>query len=275
MTTMTRGKKLFVLLLALVILTGVTLLVAHLVPDEDESTAEDTSYIIFSLDPDQVTQLSWTYEDSTVTLTKDENSNWSYPDDEAFPLDASYPDAMVQALKEVSATKTIESPENLADYGLEEAACAISVTAGDSTYELRIGDETGLGGQRYLSLGDGNVYLVDADLLEDFSLGLYDIVSMGSIPSMTDLTSVSIETTSGTLTLDYLEDSGLAYSDQYTWFWNQDGEETALDTDLAEDLVSTVTGLTWNACVDYQADEDSLGTYGLDIPAATITVGMS
>ena len=62
MTTMTRGKKLFVLLLALVILTGVTLLVAHLVPDEDESTAEDTSYIIFSLDPDQVTQLSWTYE---------------------------------------------------------------------------------------------------------------------------------------------------------------------------------------------------------------------
>ncbi len=52
---------------------------------------------------------------------------------------------MVQALKEVSATKTIESPENLADYGLEEAACAISVTAGDSTYELRIGDETGLG----------------------------------------------------------------------------------------------------------------------------------
>ena len=89
---------------------------------------------------------------------------------------------------------------------------------------------------------------------------------------MTDLTSVSIETTSGTLTLDYLEDSGLAYSDQYTWFWNQDGEETALDTDLAEDLVSTVTGLTWNACVDYQADEDSLGTYGLDIPAATITV---
>lgn len=272
MTTMTRGKKIFVLLLALVILTGVTLLVAHLVPDEDESTAEDTSYIIFSLDPDQVTQLSWTYEDSTVTLTKDENSNWSYPDDEAFPLDASYPDAMVQALKEVSATKTIESPENLADYGLEEAACAISVTAGDSTYELRIGDETGLGGQRYLSLGDGNVYLVDADLLEDFSLGLYDIVSMESIPSMTDLTSVSIETTSGTLTLDYLEDSGLAYSDQYTWFWNQDGEETPLDTDLAEDLVSTVTGLTWNACVDYQADEDSLGTYGLNIPAATITV---
>ena len=272
MTTMTRGKKLFVLLLALVILTGVTLLVAHLVPDEDESTAEDTSYIIFSLDPDQVTQLSWTYEDSTVTLTKDENSNWSYPDDEAFPLDASYPDAMVQALKEVSATKTIESPENLAGYGLEEAACAISVTAGDSTYELRIGDETGLGGQRYLSLGDGNVYLVDADLLEDFSLGLYDIVSMESIPSMTDLTSVSIETTSGTLTLDYLEDSGLAYSDQYTWFWNQDGEEAPLDTDLAEDLVSTVTGLTWNACVDYQADEDSLGTYGLDIPAATITV---
>lgn len=272
MTTMTRGKKLFVLLLALVILTGVTLLVAHLVPDEDESTAEDTSYIIFSLDPDQVTQLSWTYEGSTVTLTKDENSNWSYPDDEAFPLDASYPDAMVQALKEVSATKTIEPPENLADYGLEEAACAISVTAGDSTYELRIGDETGLGGQRYLSLGDGNVYLVDADLLEDFSLGLYDIVSMESIPSMTDLTSVSIEATSGTLTLDYLEDSGLAYSDQYTWFWNQDGEETALDTDLAEDLVSTVTSLTWNACVDYQADEDSLGTYGLDIPAATITV---
>ena len=29
---------------------------------------------------------------------------------------------------------------------------------------------------------------------------------------MTDLTSVSIETTSGTLTLDYLEDSGLTFT---------------------------------------------------------------
>ncbi len=86
-----------------------------------------------------------------------------------------------------------------------------------------------------------------------------------TIPSMTDLRGVQITTNAGTLEMEYQEDSGLAYSDQYTWFWKTDGGYTALDTDLAESLVQNITGLTWNSCVEYQASADALGgRYGLD-----------
>ena len=86
---------------------------------------------------------------------------------------------------------------------------------------------------------------------------------------MTDLRGVQITTNAGTLEMEYQEDSGLAYSDQYTWFWKTDGGYTALDTDLAESLVQNITGLTWNSCVEYQASADDLGRYGLDKPAAS------
>lgn len=267
---MTRGKKLVLLLLVLAILMVATILVMELVPD-DQTSEEETAYTIFTLDMDQVTGLSWTYDGEEVTLARDEENNWTYPADGAFPLDQSYPDAMVQTLSEIQAYRTIENPEDLSSYGLEDPLCAITVEA-DQTWQLALGDETSLGGQRYLSLGDGKVYLVDADLLDDFALGLYDIVEQETIPSMTEVTNVQIQAGDSTLTLDYLEESGLAYSDQYVWFWNQDGEETALDTSLTESLVQTVTDLSWNRCVAYQATEEQLSQWGLDAPAVTVTV---
>ena len=267
---MTRGRKLGVLLLALAALLVLTIVVMELAPD-GKGTEEATAVTIFTLDPDQVTSLTWQYEEETISLEKDQENNWTYPADAAFPLDPSYPDAMVQALKEIQAAKTIENVEDLSEYGLEDAVCSITVQ-GEKEYRLAIGEETGLGGQRYLSIGDGNVYLVDASLLDTFALGLYDIVEKETIPSMTDLRGVQITTNAGTLEMEYQEDSGLAYSDQYTWFWKTDGGYTALDTDLAESLVQNITGLTWNSCVEYQASADDLGRYGLDKPAATVTV---
>ena len=83
---MTRGKKLVLLLLVLAILMVATILVMELVPD-DQTSEEETAYTIFTLDMDQVTGLSWTYDGEEVTLARDEENNWTYPADGAFPLD--------------------------------------------------------------------------------------------------------------------------------------------------------------------------------------------
>lgn len=161
---------------------------------------------------------------------------------------------MLGELEELTSSKTIEAPDDLAEYGLDEPECSISVTAEAET-TIDIGGETSLDGLRYVSIGDGNVYLVSSDLLTNFSCGLYDLVSKEAIPDMSDLVSFTVETASGTLDIEYLEDSGLAYTDRYTWFSLADGEYTALDNELAEDLVSLVTGLSWGECVDYDAVE--------------------
>jgi len=46
----------------------------------------------------------------------------------------------------------------------------------------------------------------------------------------------------------------------------------ALDTSAAKSLAEQITGLMWTKCVDYKAG-DRLAAYGLDEPAATVTVG--
>lgn len=266
---MTRGKKLVLLLGVLLVLMTATILVMEFAPDENAE--EEAAVTVFTLDMDQITGLSWTYEGEEVSLERDAENNWTYPADDAFPLDQSYPDAMVQALSEIQADRIIEEPEDLSEYGLADPVCSITVQA-DETRQLAIGDETSLGGQRYLSLGDGNVYLVDASLLDDFALGLYDIVAKETIPSMTDVSSFQIQSGSTTLTIDYTEEEGLAYSDQYTWFWNQDGTLTALDTGLTSTLLETITSLSWNSCVAYQATQDQLSQWGLDDPSVIVTV---
>lgn len=56
----------------------------ELAPD-GEGTEEATAVTIFTLDPDQVTSLTWQYEEETISLEKDQENNWTYPADAAFP----------------------------------------------------------------------------------------------------------------------------------------------------------------------------------------------
>lgn len=266
---MKRGKKLLTLLLVLVLLIGAALAALKLTPDEEAGTEENTGIQIFTLDVDAVSQISWTYGEQTISFTKS-NETWSYDNDASFPLNESYLESALSSLSQINAAKTITSPEDLSQYGLEPPVCSIQVCA-DTTTELFIGDESSLGGQRYLSLGDGNVYLVDETILDNFSEDLLSFVQKETIPSMGNLTSVRIDTVSQSLELQHLEDSGIAYSDNYEWFvQNGDGYLT-LDTELTGDLVGNITGMSWEACVDYDA-ADHLADYGLDTPAATITV---
>lgn len=268
---MSRSKKLLGLLAALLVLALAAFAATRLNPENQESEAEnDDGVSIFALDTGSVTALSWTYGEESLTF-ENVGDGWAYAQDSSFPLDSTYIDAMLSALSNVTASKTIEDPEDLSQYGLEAPVCTISVTAGDTT-ELLIGDETVLDGDRYLSLGDGNVYLVDAALLDSFSYGLYDLVEKESIPSMTDVLSLSVDTGAQQLVLEHLEDSGLAYSDEYVWFMQQEDGYLPLDTELTQALLANITGLTWGGCVDYHASSEALEGYGLGSGAATVTV---
>lgn len=265
---MKRGKKLLILAVALLVVAGGAFAALEFIPDEEAEVTE--SEVIYSLDAATLTNLSWTFEDETVSFDYN-GEDWTYSEDTSFPLDPTRLNTMLSTLEEVSASRTIENAEDLEQYGLDEPVCTITVTT-DTETVISIGDETSLDGLRYVSLGDDNVYLVDSGIYSNFSYGLYDLVSKESIPDMSDLVSFTVERSSGALSIDYLEDSGLAYSDRYTYFAVDDGEYTALDNTLAGDFISQISGLTWGDCVDYKAEAKTLLDYGLDSPAVTVTV---
>lgn len=63
-------------------------------------------------------------------------------------------------------------------------ACSCITVTAEAETTIDIGDETSLDGLRYVSIGDGNVYLVSSDLLTNFSYGLYDLVAKETLPDM-------------------------------------------------------------------------------------------
>ena len=69
------------LALALLVLT---IVVMELAPGGEGTEGSDCRYN-FTLDPDQVTSLTWQYEEETISLEKDQENNWTYPADAAFP----------------------------------------------------------------------------------------------------------------------------------------------------------------------------------------------
>lgn len=151
-------------------------------------------------------------------------------------------------------------------YTLEVPICRIQVTAGDTEYTIKIGEETSLTGERYCSIGDGNAYLVDADVLDAFSYGLYDVLKMEAIPDMSNIESMTLESDTQSYRIQYLEDSGLAYSDDYVWFL----EGQALDTELTEALLDAVRDLEWTECAHFHVTD--FAAYGLDEPAAVVSI---
>lgn len=267
---MKRGKKLTLLLAVLVLLLAVTCAVLKFAPEDTDTEQEEPGVSVFTLDPEAVTELTWTWEGETLTFVRTDGV-WSYAEDGAFPLKESCLTSMLAALSDVVASKTIEEPEELSQYGLEEPACTVTVTA-DTTAELLIGDETGIGGERYLSVGDGNVYLVDESILDSFSYQLLDLVEKESIPAMNSVTGLVVDCETGEYTLSRAEtepeeDGG---EESYVWLWNGDSD-LPLDTELTETLIKTVTSMSWGQCVDYNG-ADSLADYGLDAPTLTVTV---
>lgn len=257
---MKRGKKLFLLLLALAVLLGTTAAVKALSPKEEASQEVYTT--IFTVDSETVTDLHWKYSEDVYVTKKDDT--WVYSEDPAFPLDSSYIDTMLSALSEITSAKTIENVEDWDQYTLEAPVCEINFTADGKDYTIKVGEETSLGNQRYLSIGDGNAYLVDASFLSAFQYGLYDILKMEEVPEMDNVLSLEHISSDSNYTIENKEGSGLAYSDEYIWFLN----DQPLDTELTETLLRYVTDTTWQECVNYHAED--LSKYGLDNPAVTM-----
>lgn len=268
---MKRGTKLLALSLALLILCCAATGLVNMDFDEEYEETPDTSATLWELDSAAVTGLGWeNLSEDALSFTY--SDAWAYDGDAAFPLDSAMIDSILAEICTLTASRTIEEPEEAAQYGLNEPLSVITLTTAEGSYTLQLGDETALGGERYASTGDGKVYLVDAALLDSFDYGLYDLVLEEELPDLADITGITIDAEVNQMTLAYLENSGPAYSDSYTWFLKNEDGYTALDPELTEDLLYYFRYFAWVECVNYQAGEDDLARYGLDTPTATLTV---
>lgn len=266
---MKRGSKLLILCGVLVVLGACYFGVRQLTADPD---ADEEGIALAA--PEAPTQLSWTDDSGTLTLESGEDG-WTWTDDAAFPLDQTVPEDMTAALSSASASRQIDGPESLEDYGLDEPVLTISALDDDGTeYTYAFGNLNDMTGEYYLLYNgdESTVYLMDSQLYDAFSMDLYDMVEMEDLPEFGSVTALSVEQPSGSLALRYEEDSSaLSYNSSKHWFLEQGDSLLALDSSKVSSLTSAVTGLYWQSCVNYDADAEELAAWGLDDNAAVVT----
>lgn len=264
---MKRAKRIYVLLGILAVACIGTFLVMHI--EEKKEQIKNSDEIVLEVSGDSVTSLSWEYEDTALAFHK--GDSWLYDEDEAFPVDEEKIEELLSGFEAFGVSFIIENVEDYAQYGLDEPVCTISLSTENESYEILLGDYSAMDSQRYISIGDGNVYLAAEDPFEDFEIGLKDMINHDETP---DFDFVSKITFAGeeSYSLTYEENSVNTYCAEDVYFTQRTGESLPLDTSSVQDYLDNIHYLSLTDYVTYNATEEELRSYGLDAPELSVTV---
>lgn len=264
---MYRSKRLMILLAVLAVCCIAAF--AALRFQERQERIETSGEVVLEIDSGAVQTLSWTYEGETLSFHRD--GDWLYDGDEAFPVDGEKVDELLETFQAFAASFVIEEVEDLGQYGLDDPVCAIALGTGEKDYEILLGGFSAMDAQRYVSIGDGKVYLAASDPLDQFDAELRDMIDHDDIPALDQVTRIQFDGAER-YTVTYEEDSTASWCGEDVYFTQRDGKTLPLDTGRVEDYLHNISYLAPNNYVTYHADEEELASYGLDDPELTVTV---
>ena len=261
-------KKQITLCVLLAVFAAVSI-TAVLVSRHEEKVEQikNSGETILAIPADTVTALSWTNENGTFSFTK--GDTWTYDDDSAFPVDEEKINDLLSQFGAFAAAFIIDDVEDYAQYGLDEPICTISITAGEETYTVELGDFSKMDEQRYVSIGDGKAYLVNHDPLDEFYAVLRDMILDDTIPEFDTAKQIAF-TGSENYIISYDEETkSICVDDVYF----TDGKP--LDTAVITEWLTSLHELDLTNYVSYNVTDEELETFGLDEPALTITIDYS
>jgi len=267
---MKRSKRIYILLGVLVTACIATFGVTRY--EEYREQIKNSDEIILEIPKDSVKSLSWEYESETFSFRKDET--WIYEGDEAFPADEEKINGLLEQFEAFGVSFIIEEVEDYSQYGLDEPVCTIRVETEEESCEIVLGNYSNMDSERYVSIGDGNVYLVKEDPLDQFGVELRDLIQHDETPSFEKTIAVQFAGTEN-YSITYEEDSGDTYCADDVYFTGNGSEKRPLDTSLVDGYLSSISSLGLTDYVTYNATEEELASYGLDVPELTVTVDYS
>ena len=167
-----------------------------------------------------------------------------------------------------------EDVTDYGQYGLDDPICTIHITAGDTDYEILLGNYSTMDSQRYVSTGDGNVYLASSDPLSSFNCTIRDLIANDETPAFGTVKGIEFagEDSYTVTTQEYTDDNSYTACVE-DYYYKTDGDTLLpLDSDRVEDYLRGIAGLSLTNYVTYNAGSEDLSVYGLDNPERTITV---
>lgn len=203
------------------------------------------------------------------SFTKD--NTWKYDEDNDFPVNEEKIDDLLSVFENLGAAFEIDDVEDYSQYGLSDPVCTIKVEADDNEYEIKIGDISKMDSQRYISIGDGNVYLAASDPMEKFACTLKNVIDSDTIPTLSTISNIEF-TGDVNYNIEYNSDSTESYNSSDIYYANTDDVTIPLDSSKVSSYLNTVSYMSLTDYVTYNASEDEIKKYGLDSPDLSISI---
>jgi len=264
---MKRFKKVFVLLGILVALCIVTLVVLKI--EEKKEKINNTDAVILAVSPDTVNKLSWEYEGNSISLHKD--GSWKWDDDDNFPVDEKTINNLLSTFEEFKASFIIEEVDDFKQYGMDDPVCTIRFSTDSEDYEVTLGSFSTMDSQRYVSVNDGNVYLLSSDPFDQFNIELADIILDDNIPTFEQIDRINFEGAQN-YAVNYQENGNYSYCEDDKYYTEQDGTKLALDTSRVENYCSGISLINLSNYISYNVTDEELSSWGLDNPKLTVSI---
>ena len=267
---MKRSKRLCILLGVLAVACVATFALSRYQAHQEQ--IETSGEVVLEIPVDSVQALSWEYDGEELAFHKDDK--WIYDEDEAFPVDGEKIEGLLEQFSAMVAAFIIENPEDLSPYGLSDPTCSIVITTDEETYTILLGGYSTMDSQRYVSIGDGNVYLVAEDPLDDYDVGLRDLLDPDDIPAFDQVSKITF---TGSENYEifyeaYEDGSTRTYCADDVYFAQLEDGTLPLDTDKVTSYLQTIHYLDVSDYVTYNVTDEELAQYGLDDPELTIQV---
>lgn len=265
---MKRQKNLLILGGVLVALCAVIAIVSgvekHI--DKISTVSED----IVNIDVDALTQISWTADSKTLTFVKGDNG-WTQSVDDAFPVEQEKISNLLEHFAPLTASFVIEDVEDFGQYGLDDPTATATLTTADGDTTLQFGTYSTMDSKRYVTLGDGTVYLIDDDVTEALSSDHDDFMQTDAVPDYDTIDSI-VATGETAFTASYLPDETHTYTDDYDYYAVDDDSYTALADSKIKSFITKLKNLDYTDYLTYRASAADLSVYGMDAPTETFTV---
>jgi len=264
---MKRSKKLYILLGVLIVVCIATFAVVR--HEEHKEKIKNSDEIILKVPYDSVESLSWTDKSNTLSFHKAET--WLYDEDEAFPVDEERIKELLKPFEEFGVSFIIEDVEDYGQYGLDSPECSINLKTADKSYEIKLGTFSKMDSMRYVSIGDGKVYLVKNDPLDYYDATLKDLIKNDKAPAFDKVSEIEFSG-SENYRVVYEENSPNSYSKDDVYFAKLGDKTLPLDASRVKNYLSKISKLGLTDYVTYNASDEQLKKYGLDAPELTVTV---
>ena len=265
---MKRSKRLIALVAVLAVVCVATFALTKY--EEKQEEIQNSDAVILEISADSVESISWEFSDEGLAFHKGENG-WLYDDDEAFPVSEEKVTDILSHFESFGVSFIIENVEDYSQYGLANPECTINLTTAEQSYELKLGDFSKMDEQRYVDIGDGNVYLVSEDPVDYMQTDLSSMILHDETPDFEKVVDIQYAGNE-TYTITYAEESTNSYSEDDTYFTEKDGETVPLDPETVTTYLDTIESLSLVNYATYNATDEELSSYGLDNPQISVAV---